>query len=310
MALPATINPSAPGSSDSPSLGDNELRALKQFLVDMFGWPTDPTSLTGAIMDVAASGSIAISNGFTDGTASTPALFPTSNANTGIYFPAVNFVNMALGGSAAFQLFYASGTRTGLTIRAPDEGASGPVVILLHDSTSPVNNDVTGTIQFHANSGALTWAVAQIYCKRDDVNTSSMDSSLQFEVQSNASSTNVNVTAALSSVGVWTDASGAAIKHYEGDIAGSVLDKLKEISTLGVYRAVNTPAAKVATAERHYSPTAEEFWSVFGLGSDPAKGNPGIAPKDVAWLGVKATLELEGKVAALEARLAALEGKK
>ncbi len=310
MALPATINASVPGSTDSPSLGDNEIRALKQFLIDMFGWPADPTSLTGAIMDVAANGSIAISNGFIDGTVAAPALFPTSNANTGIYFPAVNFVNMALGGSAAFQLFYASGTRTAITLRAPDEGASGPALIMLHDSTSPANNDVTGTILFNANSGGLTWTVAQIYCLRTDVNTSTMDSSLVFEVQSNASSTNVNVSAQLSSVGVWTDASGAAIKHYEGDIEGSVLDKLKEISTLGVYRAANTPEAKVATAERHYSPTAEEFFSVFGLGKDPASSIPGIAAKDVAWLGVKATLELEERVVALEARLAALEGKK
>ncbi len=305
MALPSTINPSAPANTDSPSLGDNEIAALKQFLVDMFGWPTYPTSLTGAVMDVAANGSIAISNGFTDGTASTPALFPTSNANTGIYFPAVNFVNMALGGNACLQLFFASGTRTGLTLRAPDEGASGPVVILLHDSTSPATNDVTATVQFQANSGGLTWVVAQIYCKRDDVDTSTMDSSLQFEVQSNANSANVNVTASLSSVGVWTDASSADIKDYIPHDLGSVIDKMKELSTLGVYRAKGLPADKHGNAELHFSPTAEEFHEVFGLGK-----NRGIAPKDVAWLGVKATLELEEKVAALEARLAALEGEK
>ncbi len=309
MSLPTTINPSTPGASDSPSQGDDQIRAIKQFLVDMFGWSTDPTSLTGAPFAVTAAGSVGFSNGLIAGSASAPTLAPTSNGNTGIYFPSTNFVNMSLGAAPAFQLNYVTGTRTGLTIRAPDEGASGPVVILLHDSTSPANNDVTATIQFQANSGGLTWAVGQIYCTRTDVNTSTMDSTMNFEVQSNASSANVNVSASLSSLGVWTDASAEEIKHYEGDME-SVLEKLKEISTLGVYRGKNTPEAKIPTAERHYSPTAEEFWSVFGLGRDPANGTPGIAPKDVAWLGVKATLELEEKVAALEARLAALEGKK
>lgn len=311
MSLPTTINPSAPANTDSPSLGDDQIRALKQFLVDIFGFPTYPTQVTGAPFGVTAAGSVGFSNGLISGTVSAPSLAPTSNTNTGIYFPAVNFVNTALGGTLCTQLYFIGGTRTTYVIRAPDEGGGGPILSFLHDSTSPATNDATGLIQFNANSGGSTWTVAQIYCNRDDAaDASTMDSSLRFQVQSNANQTSVNVSAILSSVGVWTDASGAAIKDYEGDIEGSVIDKLKTVSTLGVYRAKNLPQEKVAAAERHYSPTAEDFFSVFGLGRDPAKGDPGIAPKDVAWLGVKATLELEEKVAALEARLAALEGKK
>lgn len=310
MSLPTTINPAAPANTDSPSLGDDQIRALKQFLVDMFGWSTSPTSLTGAPFAVSAAGSVGFPNGLIAGSVSAPVLCPTSNANTGIYFPSTNAISASLGGALGLQLYFSTGTRTTLLVRAADEGAAGPALVLFHDSTSPANNDVTGTILFQANSGGQTWSVAQIYCNRDDFDTSTMDSSLFFTVQSNANQTGPNVAATLTSTGVWTDASGAEIKQYEGDLQGSVIDKLKEISTLGVYRAKNTPEAKVATAERHYSPTAEEFFSVFGLGRDPAKGNPGIAPKDVAWLGVKATLELEEKVAALEARLAALEGKK
>jgi hypothetical protein len=303
MSLPTTINPSSPGASDSPSQGDDQIRALKQFLVDMFGWSTDPTSLTGAPFTVTAAGSVGHPNGLIAGTASSPSLFPTSNGNTGIYFPATNFVNMALGGSAAFQLFYASGTRTAVTLRAPDEGAAGPIIIMLHDSTSPANNDVTGTIAFQANSGGLTWTLSQIYCNRDDVNTSTMDSSLVFTVQSNASSADANVAATLSSLGVWTDASSADIKEYFDHDLGSVTDKMKELSTLGVYRGKDTPLDKQADAEIHLSPTAEQFYSVFGLGTDPDKSvTPGIAPKDVAWLAVKLAMEIDARVTALEGK--------
>ncbi len=304
MSLPTTLNPSTPGASDSPSQGDDQIRALKQFLVDMFGWSTDPTSLTGAPFAITAAGSVGFSNGLIAGTASAPTLGPTSNSNTGIYFPSTNFVNMSLGGSAAFQLFYASGTRTALTLRAPDEGATGPVVILLHDATSPANNDVTATIQWQANSGGLTWVVGQIYCTRTDVNTSTMDSTMNFEVQSNASSANVNVSASLSSLGVWTDASSERIKDYIVDHdLGSITDKMKELSTLGVYRGINTPMDKRADAEIHLSPTAEEFYSVFGLGTAPDKSvSPGIAPKDVAWLAVKLAMELDERITALEGK--------
>jgi len=303
MSLPTTINPSTPGASDSPSQGDDQIRALKQFLVDMFGWSTDPISLTGAPFTVTAAGSVGFSNGLIAGTVSAPSLFPTSNGNTGIYFPSTNFINMALGGSLVSQLNYASGTRTAFTLRSPDQGATGPGLVLLHDSTTPANNDVTGIIQFNANSGGLTWTVAHIYCNRDDVDTSTMDSSLVFAVQSNASSTNVNVGATLSSLGVWTDASGADIKEYFDHDLGNVTDKMKELSTLGVYRGVNTPLNKQADAEIHLSPTAEQFYSVFGLGTAPDKSvTPGIAPKDVAWLAVKLAMELDTRITALEGK--------
>lgn len=59
MAFPFTVNPLAPAGSDSPALGDNELRSLKQALIDLFGLPSSPTNITAAIMGVNADGTIA-----------------------------------------------------------------------------------------------------------------------------------------------------------------------------------------------------------------------------------------------------------
>jgi len=132
-----------------------------------------------------------------------------------------------------------------------------------------------------------------------DATTASQDSTFQFCVMNNANAAGCNTTATLSSLGVWTDASTERMKHYEGDVPPGVLTRLKGLKTLGVYRGKDIPQHKVAAAERHYSPTAEEFWQTFGLGKE---NSGGIAPKDVSWLAVKAVLELEARVAAIEGK--------
>ena len=43
MALP--LDPTQPGNLTSPGLGDDEIRALKQFLVDVFGFPISPQAI-------------------------------------------------------------------------------------------------------------------------------------------------------------------------------------------------------------------------------------------------------------------------
>ncbi len=53
MALPRNINASNPASSASPGDGDDELRSLKQDLLDLFGLPS-ATNITGAILSLGA----------------------------------------------------------------------------------------------------------------------------------------------------------------------------------------------------------------------------------------------------------------
>src|SRR5262245_17390764 len=54
MALP--LNPASPANVSSPGLGDDELRALKQWLVDVFGVPVSPSAIAAPIMSVSPGG--------------------------------------------------------------------------------------------------------------------------------------------------------------------------------------------------------------------------------------------------------------
>src|SRR5262249_11179034 len=149
----------------------------------------------------------------------------------------------------------------------------GPRVELLHTGSF---NDI-GAIAFlayDASSTARTAGLIQGWYL--DGTTASQDSEMRFCVMNNVNAGNCNTVGTLSQLGVWTDASTQEIKEYEGDLKGSAIGNLKKLSTLGVYRGKNIPPGKVKNAERHYSPTAEEFFTVFELGK---AGSGGIAPK-------------------------------
>ena len=47
MSLPATLNPTSPLGSDSPVSGDDEIRALKQYIVDVYAAPNN-SAISGA----------------------------------------------------------------------------------------------------------------------------------------------------------------------------------------------------------------------------------------------------------------------
>ena len=59
MALPNSIDKSTPAGSASPGLGDDQFRALKLFLQDVFGIP-DATNITVSPIDIAAGGAVTI----------------------------------------------------------------------------------------------------------------------------------------------------------------------------------------------------------------------------------------------------------
>lgn len=64
MALPATLNPDRPvgndATNDPASSLDNQIRALKLLLADLFGIPVDPTSLTAAWFSGTAAGVVTV----------------------------------------------------------------------------------------------------------------------------------------------------------------------------------------------------------------------------------------------------------
>lgn len=73
MALPSTIDKATPAATDSPALGDDQIRALKLFIEDVFGIP-DATSITAAAFSISAGGVVTVSQGIIQGTDSDDAL--------------------------------------------------------------------------------------------------------------------------------------------------------------------------------------------------------------------------------------------
>ena len=62
MAFPVTLDPAAPAGSDSPRLGDDQIRALKQALADIFGLVVSPTSISATIGSVSSAGKFTLTN--------------------------------------------------------------------------------------------------------------------------------------------------------------------------------------------------------------------------------------------------------
>jgi len=60
MAIPNPgIDSAAPAGTDSPGDGDDQIRALKLFLQDVFGFP-DATTITAAAMAITAAGIVTV----------------------------------------------------------------------------------------------------------------------------------------------------------------------------------------------------------------------------------------------------------
>jgi hypothetical protein len=54
--MPFSIDPTTPAGNESLGLGDDRIRALKQYIIDVFGVPADPTTVAAALFGVVAAG--------------------------------------------------------------------------------------------------------------------------------------------------------------------------------------------------------------------------------------------------------------
>ena len=191
--------------------------------------------------------------------------------------------------------------------------ALGPTMRVHHNSASPGDGDTAFRLDVtEDDSGGTERVIVQVNHLFDDVTSTTMDSSMTFWVMNNRNAGDASTGASLTSLGVWTDASGEAEKTYEGTseevwggTAGRVItDKLKALA-LGRYHSKGLPRGKAIT-ERHVSPTAEAFYDAFGVGRDPRKPDadgrliPTLAPKDMAGVALLGLQELVARVEALE----------
>ena len=201
-------------------------------------------------------------------------------------------------------------------------------LMIISNSASPADNDDTHALNIKADDSAgASKYVARIGVRTLDVTAGTLNSEFRFTTANN--STDENTIATLSTAGVWTDSSDAAFKTYEGTAHslyggtdGKVItDKLKTLN-VGRYYTKDTPANKIAKAERHISPTAQDFYNAFGTGtelsglggeitkSDGTKEtqNATLSPKDMAGVGLMAIKELIARIETLESEVETLKG--
>lgn len=227
--------------------------------------------------------------------------------------------NSAVGIGAVNTSFYLNveGSNSNIAqLRSTAAGAVGAVIRLTQNSASPADNDRTGTIDFYATSDTAQRNIGRCAMRFNDVTDTTMDSSWEWGTMDNVNAAGFNTTATLTSVGVWTDASAEKGKTFEGEIP-DILNKILQLP-VQKYRSSRVPAHKRADAERHYSPSAEAFWDVFGLGVDPRRiyqdkdgrqfKRAGIAPKDLAGVALGGLQKIIPMIEDLLVRVTNLEG--
>ncbi|KKL18625.1 hypothetical protein LCGC14_2473640 [marine sediment metagenome] len=200
-----------------------------------------------------------------------------------------------------------------LNLDTTEGGNVGAIIVAHHNSGTPADNDRPFRFIVHADdSGATSRLVGIMGAKFDDVTSTSMDSSWEFSVMDNVNADAVNLTATLTSLGVWTDApSFGERKEPERELTTkSVLNKVR---VLDVYRFRGKGSLDIIDVERHISPTADAFYNAFKTGKDPrvlnSEGIPqyGIAARDVAGVALMAIQELIKENDKLKERLDILE---
>jgi len=125
MSLPNSVNAATPAGSDSPSTLDDQIRALKTFIEDLFGIP-DNTSITQAAFDIDAGGLAQVI--FYDA-ATTPASGELGRNGSPLYYritdSRTNSVLRALGIIADTSGTPAAGIGTGILLQA-ESGDEAP----------------------------------------------------------------------------------------------------------------------------------------------------------------------------------------
>ena len=210
--------------------------------------------------------------------------------------------------AAALHLISGTDGVSAMQLENTSGGANGVTLTLFANSASPANNDINGSINMYSNDGGGTFRNSTaILGQVTDTTVTSQDSQMLFATQNAVNAGSVNTFATLTNNGVWTDASMARSKKFEGSVLSLWPDFWARLKALRVERYVTpglTPE-KEAKAERHLSCSAEDLDAQFGLGvklQNPYTKEPlmGIAPKDLAGLALAAVQLLVARVEVLE----------
>tara|TARA_Y100001951_G_scaffold35877_1_gene28334 strand:+ start:7685 stop:8668 length:984 start_codon:yes stop_codon:yes gene_type:complete len=313
-------------SDTKPTLSANEKGVLfvETDTDKIYQWDTDSWNETGGGVDLDGAITINDSGASVDFRVEsndvTHMLFVDGSEDKvgiGTSSPADGYLDVDSGSTAINTVF-----------RSTNDSGDCLRVMLVSNSASPADNDDVVAINFKADDdGGTSSYVARIGVRMKDVSAGTLNSEMNFSVANNAS--DANTTGQLTMAGVWTDSSDAAFKTYEGTAHslyggtdGKVItDKLKTLN-VGRYYSKDTPANKIAKAERHISPTAQDFYNAFGTGTELSglggeitksdgtkeKQNATLSPKDMAGVGLMAIKELIARIETLESEVETLKG--
>ena len=201
-----------------------------------------------------------------------------------------------LGGITGDYVRFEIQTTPTLLLQSGVNNTHGPYWQTYHarGSANVAANDIVIEVRHtgdETGGGSLHYGAYRVVI--DNATTATAASHWEFDVYNSGPL----ATAQLLQTGVWQDASSAKIKHYLSDWTwkqGSALDTIRALDT-GVYEGVGS----VGQGPLHISPTAERWREVTG-----ARGSmEGLAPKDIAGLGLLGIVELDNKLSSSMSRL-------
>ena len=188
------------------------------------------------------------------------------NGESGLTFDG-SILNVSTTATQAFKLTSTNSNSDVLQIIAFGNGGTGT------NNGVADNNDTFSLLVKGISDAGNEQNFGWISLRINEANDTSMKTDWFFGMMDDSS--DINVYAKCTYAGVWTDASDAALKTYEGtahELYGGtegrvITDKLKDLE-VGRYHRKGLAAEKIARAEKHISPTAQDFYHAFGTGTE------------------------------------------
>ncbi len=281
MALPTTVDPTRPANTESPAEADDQIRALKQAIVDILGWPTDPTSITAAALGMTAGGVLTVQQvafAIQAGTVGAPSLVITGDTDTGIFSDAANIFAIACSGVKAAQ--FGNFPLISVSPQNARTNSIDQTALTLRSTTSGTPATGIGTaIQFEAESADETPSIlGHAGFQFNDVTAGSEDSEFVIFVRAAGAAASAgygfNKTGANKVVFAHAATADRTVTLPDSDITAVGTAATQTLTNKTIDRSNNTfvgiPVPTVKSANQNLTPSSTTLQNVTDLQFTPA----------------------------------------